>query len=372
MKALSRIAIDVHQIGLRQTGNETYIRNLVEEIATIAPKDLEFVCYSTKAPHELTSVRWPGPVKRIWPHTPLVRIPVSFPWELRRIKADIAHFQYFAPPICPCPTVVMVHDISYEFFPEFFNPIERKTMQILIPLSVRRAALVLTVSEFSKQAIAETYKLPPERILVTYNGVTPNFVPLKNSLSAFERLEHLGIGPPFFLSVGNLQPRKNLERLLRAYADLRKRRSPAQRLVLVGQSAWRGHRLADEVARLGLTDWVTLPGYVSNDDLVALYNLADVFVYPSLYEGFGLPVIEAMACGTPVITSNAGSLPEVTANAALLIDPRSETEISTALEQLIDDPDLRIRLREAGLARASHFSWRRTAEQTIEGYRQCL
>jgi glycosyltransferase involved in cell wall biosynthesis len=246
-------------------------------------------------------------------------------------------------------------------------------MQILVPFSMKRAALVLTVSEFSKQSIVDTYHIPPERILVTYNGVSPMFRPLEGASSIpLERLERLRIHPPYILGVGNLQPRKNLEGLLRAYADLRKRRSPPHRLVLVGQSSWQGHRVGEEVARLGLADWVTLPGYLSNDDLVSLYNLADVFVYPSIYEGFGLPVIEAMACGTPVITSNVSSLPEVAANAAVFIDPESEAEISAALEQLIDDRGLRIRLREAGLARAKLFSWRRTAEQTIEAYRRCL
>ena len=373
MKTVARIAIDVHQIGLRQTGNETYIRNLVQEIAAISPSDLEFICFTTAAENELPSVRWPGPVKRIRPHASLVRIPISFPLELIRVKAHVAHFQYVAPPICPCPTVVMVHDISYELFPAFFHPIERKRMQILVPFSMRRAALVLTVSEFSKQSIVDTYHIPPERILVTYNGVSPIFRQLEGASSVpLERLERLLIRPPYILGVGNLQPRKNLDRLLAAYAGLRRRCSPPHRLVLVGQPAWQGHRVRQEVARLGLTDWVILPGYLSDDDLVALYNFADVFVYPSLYEGFGLPVIEAMACGTPVITSNVSSLPEVAGDAAVFIDPRSEMEICAALEQLINDPDLRNRLRTAGLERAGQFSWRSTAERTIEAYRQCL
>jgi len=369
---VARIGIDVHQVGLRQTGNETYIRSLLEEFALMCPSDLEFICFTTKAAHELPSVRWPGPVKRVRPHTPLVRIPISLPLELFRGKADVAHFQYVAPPICPCPTVVTVHDISYELFPEFFHPIERKRMQFLIPFSMRRATYILTVSEFSKQSIVETYGLSPERILVTYNGVSSVFRPLEKSSIPLERLERFYIRPPFILGVGNLQPRKNLVRLLHAYASLRTRRSPPHRLVLVGQSAWQGHRVREEIDRLGLADWVVLPGYLSNEDLVALYNLADVFVYPSLYEGFGLPVVEAMACGTPVITSHVSSLPEVAGDAVLFVDPLSEREIFMAMEQLIDDPDLRIRLRIAGIARARKFSWRITAEQTIEAYRRCL
>ena len=198
------------------------------------------------------------------------------------------------------------------------------------------------------------------------------FACLKHHLIPSKTIDRLGTRPPFILAVGNLQPRKNLERLLRAYADLRRRFSPPHRLVLVGQAGWQGQRVGEEVARLGLTDWVTLPGYLSSQDLVVLYNLADIFVYPSLYEGFGLPVIEAMACGTPVITSNMTSLPEVAANAAVLIDPRSEAEISRALERLIDDSSMRNFLRAAGLKRPRDFSWKNAAEKTIEAYRCCL
>lgn len=370
--ALALIAIDVHQIGLRQTGNETYTRNLVEEIAMISPAGLEFVCFTTQEQHNLPPVRWPGTIKRIRPHTALIRIPFSFPLELLRIKAHVAHFQYVAPLICPCPTVVTVHDISYEFFPDFFHPIDRKRMQVLIPFSMKKAALILTISEFSKQSIIDKYRLRPERIQVIYCGVSPAFRPLEGSSIARDGFERLGILPPFILGIGNLQPRKNLERLLRGYADLRKRRSPPHRLVLVGQSSWQGHRVGEEISRLGLTDWVSLPGYLADDDLVVLYNLADVFIYPSLFEGFGLPVIEAMACGTPVITSNVSSLPEVAGNAAILIDPQSETEISRALERVIDKAALRLRLRAAGLARSGLFSWRSTAEKTVEAYRSCL
>ena len=185
MKAVKRIAIDVHHIGSRQTGNETYIQNLVQEIAAIAPDDLEFICFTTRAAVELPSITWPGPVKRIRPQSPFVRIPFSIPLELLRAKAAVAHFQYVAPPICRCPIVLTVHDISYEAFPEYFHPIERKRMQILVPFSMRKAAFILTVSEFSKQSIIETYRVSAERVLVIYNGVSPVFRVLETSSYPF-------------------------------------------------------------------------------------------------------------------------------------------------------------------------------------------
>jgi len=372
MTRKARVAVDIHQIGLRQTGNETYIRNLVEQLAILAPPELEFVCFTTQPESRLPMLNWPGPVKRLWPHTPLLRIPCSFPLALRQMAADIAHFQYVSPPYSPCPAVVMVHDISFELFPECFNPLSRKRMQLLIPRSARKAARVLTVSEFSKRQLVETYHLPEDHVVVTHNGVSPQFRPLESLAPAVARLAALGVVQPFILGVGNLQPRKNLVRLLQGYARLRKQCDPPHRLVLVGQKAWRGHQVEAEITRLGLGDWVDMPGYVDGDSLVALYNAAEIFVYPSLYEGFGLPVVEAMACGTPVITSNVSSLPEVAGEAALLVDPLSVEELGVAMERLLDDSALRVALREKGLRRAQDFSWRQLAEQTVAVYRQCL
>jgi len=176
----------------------------------------------------------------------------------------------------------------------------------------------------------------------------------------------------FVLAVGNLQPRKNLDRLLGAYARLHDRGVVPHGLVLVGQRWYKGEAVAERIRELGIEKDVRLTGYVSDEELVALYNLADIFVYPSLYEGFGLPVLEAMACGTPVVTSNTTSLPEVAGDAAVLVDPRSESEIMNAIERVACDPDYRRELRRRGLAQAAKFSWRRVAEQTAEVYRSVV
>jgi glycosyltransferase involved in cell wall biosynthesis len=171
------------------------------------------------------------------------------------------------------------------------------------------------------------------------------------------------------VAVGNVQPRKNLVRLMHAYARLRAKGHVEHDLVLVGQAAFKGSAILETARSLGIEPFVKHTGYVAEADLVALYNAADVFVYPSLYEGFGLPVVEAMACGTPVITSNVTSLPEVAGTAALLVDPKSEDEIASALERVLGDAELRARLREAGKARAREFTWRRMADETVAVYR---
>ncbi len=365
-----RVGIDVHCIGQRQTGNETYMRNLIERMSAM---DLswDFHFYHTLPASDFPHHGWRGDIHRVTPHSAMLRIPFAFPHVLSRDHIALAHFQYVAPPVCPCPTVVTVHDISYEYFPEYFNPMQRLRMRTLIPLSARRAGAVLTVSEYSRQDIIQRYGIEPERVVVTYNGVSLAFrrLPPEEVNTATARF---GFQRPFILGVGNLQPRKNLERLIRAYARLRTAGDCEHDLVLVGQMAWKGHRIQETVERLGIAPFVHLTGYVSEHELVALYNRAVLFAYPSTFEGFGLPVLEAMACGAPVLTSNTSSLPEVAGEAAITVDPYDEEAIGDGLRSLLHDEALRTRLRTAGFSQAAKFNWQTTAEQTAAVYARVL
>lgn len=364
------IGIDIHTLGLRQTGNETYIRNLVAEFCLMRlPWPLAL--YHTLPAAKLGGEQLCGSLRRLRPHSPLLRIPVSFPLALARDRVRLAHFQYVAPPLCPCPTVVTVHDISFEFFPEYFHPLQRARMRLLIPLSARRAAQVITISEYSRRTLIERYGLAEDRVTVTPLGVSPSFRVIEKDLAA-RATARFGIDGPFILGVGNLQPRKNLERLLRSFAALRRDTSCTHELVLVGQMAWLGHRVQEETRRLGIEAHVHQTGYVSEDELVALYNRADVFAYPSIFEGFGLPVIEAMACGTPVLTSNTSSLPEVAGDAALVVDPHDVEAIAEGLRRLVSERRLREKLTSAGFLQARQFPWRRTAEETVSVYARAL
>lgn len=355
-----KIGIDIHTIGARQTGNETYIKNLISHFDC----DHDFHFYHTRADRE-DLPKWQGDYHQVKPHNPLLRIPVSFPLALKRDAIDVAHFQYVAPPITHCPTVVMVHDISYEFFPEFFNPLSRKRMQLLIPFSARKSAHVLTVSEYSRQQIIQTYGIAEDKVTVTYNGVSDAFKPVDNDGWLRQKLLRLNIDSPFILAVGNLQPRKNIERLVRIYCELKRKDLISQKLVLVGKVDYRGHAIEQQIQASGMSDSIISTGYVDDEELVALYNCADVFVYPSYYEGFGLPVLESMACGTPVITSDVSSIPEVGGDAVLYIQPDSDSDLRSCITSLANSEELRNQQATKGLQQAKKFNWETTSQQTL-------
>jgi glycosyltransferase involved in cell wall biosynthesis len=357
-----RIGIDIHTVGALQTGNETYIKNIVSNLKT----DHSLFLYYTNARREILP-ECNAHYRRVWPHNSLVRIPFSFPIALARDKIDVAHFQYVVPPVSPCRTVVMIHDISYEFFPEFFNPLSRKRMQMLIPFSARKSSHVLTISEHSRREIIERYRIPEEKISVTHAGVSEIFRRIGDEALLDSRLQRFSLTNPFILAVGNLQPRKNIKRLVRVYAQLRHQEKIHQDLVLVGKMDYNTHEIFDTIRQYKVEPFVKSTGYVNDEELVALYNRADIFVYPSLYEGFGLPLIESMACGTPVITSRVSSLPEVAGDAALYIDPESDDDLGRQLLQLSDDESLRRSLIEKGKDRAESFSWEKAARKTLEG-----
>lgn len=362
-----RVGLDVHTLGARQTGNETYTRELLNGLRCVADSSIDYVCYHTSRTEHAVPV---GTHTRIWPRAPLVRLPVSFPLLLRRDRIDVALFQYVAPPVTPCPVVLMVHDISFESHPEFLPRLQVARMRWLVPRSIRAAAHTLTVSEFSREQIVRHYGTSPDRISVTHEAASDVFRPLPDPFSQAV-LEPLGLPPRFVLAVGNLQPRKNLGTLLEAYARLVHTRRFEPPLVLVGQRHYRGAALLERINDLGLNRHVIWTGYVSDEVLVALYNRATLFVFPSLYEGFGLPVLEAMACGTPVVSSHAASLPEVSGDAALLVDPHSVTELAAAIERVATDIDVQRRLRERGFQRAAQFSWNTLAAQTVEVLKRC-
>lgn len=366
------IGIDAHAIGAQQGGNETYISNLITALAEIDQTNQ----YTLYLANERAAVQWRGrytnfAVRLLPPPTPLIRVPLALAFELRRRAVDVLHVQYTAPPFCPVPVITTIHDLAFEHLPETFTRRGKAQLRLTVRRTARRAARIVTVSEFSRHDIIRTYRLPADKVVVTHNGVDPCFTPSPLSPdegSAIRR--HFGITRDYLLAVGSLQPRKNLVRLLRAYARLRTTHPDITiQLVIVGRKLW----LANEIMReINQQEWrrdVIVTGYVADSELPALYRSAMALVYPSLFEGFGLPPLEAMACGTPVITSNTSSLPEVTGDAALLIDPYDEQGLADALFRIVTDHPLRLRLRTAGLQRAQLFSWRGAAQTTLELYR---
>jgi glycosyltransferase involved in cell wall biosynthesis len=372
-----RIGIDAHAIGARQGGNETYIRGLIKSLAEIDGDNL-YTIYLANASaaaqwrEEFTNQHKNFSVRLLPPPTPLVRVPVYLTYELFMRPVDVLHVQYTAPPLCRMPVVVTIHDLAFERMPETFTRRGSFQLKLTVRRTAKKASRIATVSEYSRQDLLSVYKLPPEKVVVTYNGVESHFTPLPHVPNeAREIRERYGIARDFLLAVGSLQPRKNLVRLIRAYAKLRSARADfTPQLVIVGRRLWLTHEIFDEVKRHRWADDVILTGYVADEDLPALYRAARAFVYPSLFEGFGLPPLEAMACGTPVVTSAVSSLPEVTGGAALLIDPNDEQSLASAMVEIVSDDLLRAQLREKGIAQAKKFTWRDAAEKTLRLYQE--
>jgi glycosyltransferase involved in cell wall biosynthesis len=367
------IGIDAHAIGARQGGNETYISNLIAALARLDQENQYTLYLASARAADAWSGRYPNFSVRVLPKpTPLVRVPLALAFELRRRPVDVLHVQYTAPPFCPAPIVATIHDLAFEHLPETFTRRGKTQLRLTVRRTAKRAARIATVSEFSRADIIRTYQIAPEKIAVTYNGVEPRFNPQPQVTDEAALVRHrFGIARDFLLAVGSLQPRKNLVRLLRAYAHLRAGRPDfTPQLVITGRKLWLTNEIFAEIRRQAWAQDVIVTGYVADEELPALYRSAAALVYPSLFEGFGLPPLEAMACGTPVITSNVSSLPEVVGAAALLIDPYSENDLAQALRNIITDQPLRARLRAEGLRRAAAFTWRAAAEQTLQLYQE--
>jgi glycosyltransferase involved in cell wall biosynthesis len=294
---------------------------------------------------------------------------------------DLLHgLAYAAPLASGCPTVVSVHDLSFLRYPGAFRPFNRSYLSLVTRASARRAACVITASESTRQDIVSLIGVPEDRVAVVPDGVAPEFHPASPDETTSFR-QRAGLPERYILFLGTLEPRKNLVRLLEAYALLRSWDREANRataapslppLVIAGGKGWSYQEIFDRVTGLGLADQVIFPGFVAAEDLPWWYRGAEIFVYPSLFEGFGLPVLEAMASGTPTITSNASSLPEVAGDGAILVNPEDTQQIAEAMQRVLTTPSLAAELRAAGIRRAAGFSWERTAAKTREVYRSVL
>lgn len=299
---------------------------------------------------------------------------VALPWAAQGHRLDLLHYPYFAGPLrCPVPVVMTVHDLVPLLFREYRSSLLAGLYTALVAAAARRAKTLIADSQCTKRDIVEHLRVPAERVQVIYLAADERFRPVADAgaLAAIRR--QYGLADRFLLYLGGLDRRKGVDLLLRALASLKAQGVRGLQLAIGGELRPPSPLFPDlpRLAQgLGLKDEVVFLGLVPEEDKLLLYNAAAALVYPSLYEGFGLPPLEAMACGVPVVCSSAASLPEVVGDAALLVKPGCEEGLAAALERLWGDPSLQEELRERGLARARHFSWRRTAEQTLGVYRQ--
>ena len=365
------IAIDAHSVGAKLGGNETYATNLIEALAEIDQSN-RYTLYVTK-PEAIDRFadRWPNfSVKKTLPHTPLVRIPLTLARELRRHPVDVLHVQYTAPPLAPCPVVATIHDLAFEHLPETFNRRSWMQLRFTVRRTARRAAQIITVSEYSRQDISKTYGIAPERITVTPEAAPANFGPITNDTELKRVRKTYGIARDYILSLCSLQPRKNLVRLIEAYSGWRQSHPEIgfPQLVLAGKRGWLDNEVFRVAAQSPVAKDILFTGYVAEKDLPALYSGSVCFVYPSYFEGFGLPVLEAMQCGAPVIAGNKTSLPEIVGEAGVLVDPFNQEELLQAIARVIKDRSYRNELRRKGLLRARDFSWTTTAQLTLGIY----
>jgi glycosyltransferase involved in cell wall biosynthesis len=359
-----RVAVDAHAIGRHLTGNEVYVRSLLGALASVSPES-EFVAYVSSA--EARAVLASGIHLRPVARNPFVRLGFDLSVRVRRDRPDLLHVQYTAPLACPVPMVVTVHDVSFLEHPEYFSLARAWQLQLTVRETVRRAAKILTGTEFSRTSILRAYGDLDEGQVVAVPLAAPTcFRPMAREAAVAAVRERFRISTPFLLSVGDLQPRKNHPGLIRAFREmLRAHPQFPHTMVLAGKDTWYAQRVREAAHASGLGERIRFLGFVSDEDLLQLYNACDLFVFPSFYEGFGLPVLEAMACGRAVTCSNTSALPEVVDGAAIVFDPYSTGEIVRAMADLLLIPELRGRMERLGLQRATQFSWQKTAQKTL-------
>jgi glycosyltransferase involved in cell wall biosynthesis len=358
--------------GYRSAGIHTYIEQLLRHLPEADP-DLRLSVFTSRTPADLN----PGldiHATRLPTQQPAIRIlweQLLQPFAVRRLKADLLHAAAFvAPLVRPCPTVITVYDLSFALFPQFFRGFNQTYLRLGTRASVRQARRVIAISHNTRRDVARLYDFPEDRIDVAYPGVDPTLSPA--ALTKVDRFRNeKGLPAKFLLYFGTLEPRKNLAMLIQAFTRM-KTDCPEAQLVLAGGIGWLAEDTLSAVKSSGLADSIRLPGYVPAAEKPLWYSAATAFVYPSTYEGFGLPPLEAMACGTPVIVSKAASLPEVIGEAGLTVEPADPIGWATAMQRLWNDVALRLELRARGLAQSKKFSWRETARQTAAVYQRVL
>jgi glycosyltransferase involved in cell wall biosynthesis len=369
-----RIVIDGICLGRKKTGNETYIRGVLHGLAS-----LRAAWESTYAFTVLTTPAHTGERQACfeWVEIPLghflERNFLRIPRLLAHMEADLYHATYwirFWSP--PCRTLLVVHDLSFVSFPQGFKRHEQLVYAHVIRWCAQRAEHLATISRFSKGELMRQWNIPENKITYSHLGVDARFQPPPTAMESSSGNPSPRPATPYLLAVGNLHPRKNLARLIEAFVLLKKHHQIPHRLKIVGQAAWLFDDIFQSIRANQLEEEVEFTGYLSESELVETYQKATVMIYPSLYEGFGFPPAEAMACGCPVVCSTAGSLPEVCGDAAIMVDPHSAEAIAEGIASVLTQPALRDQLRKQGFVQSATFTWDACARVTLQAYQKAL
>ncbi len=358
------IGIDGHMLGDHSGGNESYYANILRTMP-IDPKDKVYLFVRNGI--EISEYENKYIIVRFSSESSLKRNFFELNTLCKKYKIEVLHTQYFIPFLRSCRVVCTIHDICFEHFSNIFTKRDYWTQKLLIPYAARHSEYIFTVSNHAKQDIIDHYKVDPNKIIVTYNAVNEHFRKLTFvELNEKDLRNKYEIGnEQYILTVGNLQPRKNLPRLIEAFIKWRKK-NKSGKLVIVGKKAW----MYDDILKAAGSNSknIILTDYVSEGDLVRLYNAAACFIYPSFFEGFGIPPLEAMACGTPVAVANATSLPEVVGDAGLYFNPFEVDEIEESISRLMRDISLKKELVEKSIKQVSRFDWIKSAMTVYKYY----
>lgn len=357
-----KIAIDVETTNVEKVGHGIYVWNLVRELQKLGQHQYLLLAPSREKQSRL-GLRTPQ--RFLWDL-------FVFPWRAWRSGATLLHQPAFSVPIFfPGKRVVTVHDLIPIYFGKDISLPSRLFLGKWVPFTFRFADHLIAISEATKQDLIATLRVPEEKITVIPEAADEHYHPVtdKRKLRAVQR--QYGLRTPYLLHIGTINPRKNLEFLVRVFAKL-SQEFPDLQLVITGKKGWYYEGLFRLVDELKLNDRVVFTGYIKEENKPALLSGASVYTFPSVYEGFGLPALEAMACGTPVVASNTSSIPEVTGKAALLVSPHDEQGWIEAIRRILTDKKLAGRLRKEGLLQAKKFSWRKAAEETLRVYEKVI
>lgn len=371
-----RITVDVSPAVHHHAGLGTYARELLGALIEQGGANEYYALYHSPRPLAPSD----APLDRV----PMFRVPLDAkPWRMSVLAAyytgrtmdrwlpvsDLFHAtDHLLPPLRHSTSVFTIHDLIFRFYPQYHLPLNRWFLTLMLPKFMRRADAIIAVSENTRRDVTRLMQIPRDKITVIYEGVGREFTPVPDSETLARARDKFKLPARFILFLGTIEPRKNLTALFDAYAALLKREPDLAPLVVAGRKGWLYEPILKRARDLGISERVHLLGWVDSSDAPALYRLARVFVFPSLYEGFGLPPLEAMACGTPVVCSNASSLPEVVGDAGIPVDPHDTGALAQAIARVLADDALRADLSARGLVQAGKFTWERAARETLAVY----